>query len=228
LSGAALPVSDLAFTPDGKSLSVAGHQAVNTWELVTGGVQRGVVLPDDYARTKQYGLIERSGFLSRDGRLIIAGSSTQPLAKVWETRTGRELASISLGAEKELGNVTFSGDGSAVALIEKNHRPQTAADPQASQQPSAQPPSNMPTQIALPDMSKMMELMKKDPKKIQEQMKKAQEAMSKGDWSAGMAVLDSLGVSPPIPKANKASNNVRIFDAATGRKLQEVSLVLDS
>jgi WD40 repeat protein len=223
LSGAALPVSDLAFSADGKSLSIAGHQAVSTWELTTAGVKQGVVLPDDYGRPRQYGINERSGFLSRDGRLVIAGSSTQPIAKVWETASGREVASISLSAGKELGNVAFKGDGSAVALIEKNHQISRASDPHSAQQSPAQNPANMPTPaIAMPDMTKIMEQMKKDPKKMQEQMKKAQEAMSKGDWSAGMSALESMGVTPPITRTNKTPNSLRIFDSATGRQLQEV------
>ena len=225
LSGAALPVSDIAFSTDGKSLVIAGHQSVNTWELTTGGVQRGVVLPDDYARPRQYGMLERSGFLSRDGRLVIAGSATQPIAKVWEARTGRELGNISLAAGKELGNVAFSGDGTAVALIEKNQQTHKSLDPRASQQAPTQAPTNVQTQsIAIPDMTKVMEQMKKDPKKMQEMMKKAQEAMAKGDFSAGMAALDSLGVTPSMPKVNKSSNNARIFDAASGRQLQEIAV----
>jgi uncharacterized caspase-like protein len=83
----------------------------------------------------------------------------------------------------------------------------------------------MPAQpIAIPDMTKVMEQMKKDPKKMQEMMKKAQEAMAKGDLNAGMAALDSLGVTPPMPKVNKSSNNVRVFEAASGRQLQEITV----
>ena len=224
LSGAALPVSDLTFAADGKSLSIAGHLAVNTWELASGGVQRGVVLPDEYARPIQYGMTERGGFLSRDGKLLIAGSSTQPLARVWEVRTGRELANISLPAGKELGSVAFNNDGSSVAVIEKNKQIRRAADPRTAQ-PSAQPPANIPSQtMAIPDMTQMMEMMKKDPKKMQEQMKKAQEAMSKGDLSAGMSVLESMGIPSPIPKSTGSANHLRIFETANGRQLKEVPL----
>ena len=190
LSGAAMPVSDLAFSPDGKSLTVAGHQAVSSWELVSGGVRRAVSLHDDYGRPKLRGIQERGCTLSRDGKLVIAGSSTQSTAKIWEVATGRELPIMSLTQGKELGNAAFNGDGSVVALIEKNSQTPSPSGPQAS----AQTPPTMPAQqpVALPDMSKIMEQMRKDPKKMQEQMKKAQEAMKNGDMSAGMSVLESM------------------------------------
>ncbi|HSB08069.1 MAG TPA: caspase family protein [Blastocatellia bacterium] len=220
LRGSAMPVSDLAFSPDGKSLSLAGHEAVSSWELITGGVRRGVALPDDYARHRQGGFQERGCLLSRDGKFVIAGSSSQPLAKVWEIATGRELPDVSLTQGRQLGNAAFSSDGSVVALVERDF--QTPRSAQASQ-PSPQPPANVPAQpIALPDMSKIMEQMQKDPKKMQEQMKKVEEAMKRGDINAGLSALESMGVTPPTTRANKSSNNLRILDVATGRQLQAI------
>src|SRR5206468_12858505 len=134
LSGAAMPVSDLAFSRDGKSLTVAGHQAVSSWELVSGGVRRAVSLPDDYGRPKLGGIQERGCTLSRDGKLVIAGSSTQSTAKIWEVATGRELPSMSLTQGKELGNAAFNGDGTVVALIEKNNQTPSPSGPQTSPQ----------------------------------------------------------------------------------------------
>ncbi|MEK6320271.1 MAG: caspase family protein [Acidobacteriota bacterium] len=226
LSGSAMPVSDLAFSPDGKSLSLAGHQAVSSWELITGGVRRAVALPDDYAQHRQTGIQERGCQLSRDGKLVIAGSSSQPLAKVWEVATGRELPNVSLTQGKQLGNAAFNRDGSVVALVERDIQKPGAPGSQASQQPSPQAPANMPAQpIVMPDMSKIMEQMQKDPKKMQEQMKKVEEAMKKGDMSASMSVLESLGVTAPITKAaNMSSTNLRLLDVATGRQLQAIPL----
>jgi WD40 repeat protein len=232
LSGAAMPVSDLAFSPDGKSLSLAADQAVSSWELITGGVRRSVSLPDDYAQHRQTGMQYRGSSLSRDGRFVIAGSSSQPLAKVWEVATGRELPSVSLTQGKQLGNAVFSPDGSVVALVERDKQ----KGPRGSQPPSTQsrenkptpaPPTGVPTQpIAMPDMTKIMEQMRKDPKKMQEQMKKIEEAMRKGDMSAGISMLETMGVTMPgIPSmANKSSNNLRLLDVATGRQLQSIPL----
>ena len=202
LSGAAMPVSDLAFSSDGKSLSVAGHQAVNAWEMGNGGVRRAVSLPDDYAEAIRNRMQEGGCLLSRDGRFVIAGSSSQPNAKVWEVATGRELPDVSLTQGKELSNAAFNGDGTVVALIEK---------------------ANMPSQPKF-DMSKVMEEMRKDPKKIQEmqeRMKNAREAMKNGDMNARLSVLESLGV---ISGTNQASNSIRILDIATGRQLQSIPL----
>ena len=128
--------------------------------------------------------------------------------------------------------MTFNSDGSAVALFEKTKQTRTAAAPQAPQQPSAQPPISIPSQtIPIPDMTQMMEEMRKNPKKMQEQMKKAQEqiqkiqeAVSKGDLSAAGGVLESLGIPSPISGPARSPNFLRIFDAANGRQLQELSV----
>ncbi|MFY9553390.1 MAG: caspase family protein, partial [Blastocatellia bacterium] len=124
------------------------------------------------------------------------------------------------------GNAALNGDGTAIALVERDPQKRAAgAQSQQSQQASPPAPGNMPVPpIALPDMSKIMEQMQKDPKKMQEQMKKIQEAMKKGDMSAGLAVLDTLGVTSPINAPNKSSNNLRLLDVATGRQLQSLPL----
>ena len=221
LSGSAMPVSDLAFSPDGKSLSFAGLEAVSSWELTTGGVRRGVALPDDYARHRLSGMQERGCQLSRDGRFAIAGSNSQSVAKVWEVATGRELPNVSLTQGKYLGNASFNGDGSVVGLVERDAQKAGGPTSQATQQQQPQAPASTPAQtMVMPDMTKIMEQMRKDPKKMQEQMKKAQEAMKNGDLSAGMAVLESMGVTPPSIKPTQSPSTLRILDVATGRQLQ--------
>ncbi len=124
LSGAAMPITDIAFSADGRSLTLAGQLAVSSWELTTGGVRRAVTLPDDYARAGLEGMSERGSLLSSDGKLVVAGSNSQPVAKIWEVSTGRELPNISLTQGKELRNATFTRDGSVVALVEgENKKP---------------------------------------------------------------------------------------------------------
>ena len=49
--------------------------------------------------------------LSRDGRLMISGSSSEGVAKIWDVTTGREVQSVSLPQGKELGNAAFNSDG---------------------------------------------------------------------------------------------------------------------
>ena len=232
LSGAATPISDVAFSPDQKSLSVAGLQAISSWELSTGGVRRAVLLPDDYAKHRQNGMQERGCLLSRDGRFVIAGSTTQPVAKVWEIASGRELPSVALTQGKQLGNAIFTADGSVVALVERDNPPPAGPPSQAPIQGPAQGPTNLPSLppggTQMPDMRKILEQMQKDPKKMQEQMKKAQEqmktiqeAMQKGDMNAGIAALETLGLTPP--RSASSVNNLRLLDVATGRQLQAIA-----
>jgi len=220
-SGAATPISDVAFSADGKSLSLAGRQSVSSWELSNGGVRRAVSLPEDYAQHRLTGMQERGSLLSRDGRFVIAGSSSQPAAKVWEVATGRELPAVSLTQGKQLGNASFNADGSLVALIEKDKQKFPGPPAQAPRQAPGTMTTPPAVAITMPDMSKIMEQMQKDPKKMQELMKKAQEAMQKGDMSAGMAVLDAMGGTSP----SKSSQSLRILDMATGRQLQAIPQV---
>lgn len=224
LSGSAMPISDLAFSPDGKSLSLAGKQAVSSWELTTGGVRHAVSLPDDYAQHTQVGPEERGCLLSRDGRFLVAGSSTKPIAKVWEVATGRELPDLSLSPGKQLGTAVFNTEGTEIALVERDRKPgdQAPKAPLSSPQVSSTMPSIPPGAVTMPDMSKIMEQMQKDPKKMQEQMKKAQEAMKSGDLSAGLSVLESMGVTMPATASSKGSNPLRVLDVATGRQLQAI------
>lgn len=215
LSGAAMPVQDIAFSSDGKSLIVAGQQAIESWELQTDGVRRTVSLPGDYAISRHQGIQERGVILSRDGRFAIAGSPTQPTAKIWEVASGRELPVVSLTQGKELQGAAFSPDGGAVALVETDK--QTPRSQGTAQVPSA--PSQP---IVMPDMTKIMEQMRKDPKKMQDQMKKAQEAMKKGDLSAGISLLETMGVTAPGSAAGQTPNGIRILDVASGRQLQSI------
>jgi WD40 repeat protein len=227
LSGAAMSISDIAFSTNGRSLTVAGPQAVSLWELTTGGVRRALTLPDDYAGGRQDGMFERSSTLSDDGRLVIAGSNKEPAVKIWEVTTGRELSGVYLTAGKELANAVFSDDGSVLAMTERARKKDASTEAQASQstpQASAQVPSMLPDGVAMPDMSKMMEMAKKDPKKMQEQMKKVQDAMAKGDLSAGMDMMASMGMMPATNKASKESNNLRLLEASSGKQLQAIPL----
>jgi hypothetical protein len=79
--------------------------------------------------------------------------------------------------------------------------------------------------MAMPDMSKMMEMARKDPKKLQEEMKKVQDAMNKGDLGAGIAMIESMGIMPPgMNSAAKPANSLRLIDVASGRQLQTLPL----
>jgi WD40 repeat protein len=210
LSGAAVPVTDLAFSTDGKTLSVAAHQSVSFWELTTGGVRRSLALPDEYSRSS-FNVTDRGAVLSPDGKLLMAGSQTQSQVRVWDVTSGKELSNIALGQNKKLGNAVFSGDGKTVVLIEGEVK-----------KPASSSTSQLPADFQMPDPTKMMEQMKKNPKKLEQELKKAQEAMAKGDLSAGMALMESMGMMPK--KANQNPNTMRILEPASGRQLSAVPM----
>src|SRR6266542_4738413 len=178
-SGSAVPVSDIAFSSDGRSLSMAGPQTVSSWELSSGGVRRAVSLPENFAQPTMDALMQRSSLLSRDGRLLIAGSKTEPTAKVWEVATGRELQSIPMGQGKELGNAAFSQDGHIVVLSERDKQKTGNGAAPATTGPPQNQPGVSPDASAMPDMNKAMAQMRKEPKTAQEQMQAAMPDMSK-------------------------------------------------
>ena len=242
LRGSAMPVNDVVFSEDGRSLTLGGGQAASLWELATGGVRRAVALPDDYARAGIDSMFSNSRMLSPDGKRLISGSSREGAAKIWDVTTGRELISLPMPQGKELGKAAFNSDGRLLALVEKDkkkdRRSGAQAAAQAAPQPEAKPPAASPTQmpggVAMPDMTnmtKIMEEMRKDPKKaqeqmkkMQEQMKKVQEQMNKGDLSAAGTVMESLGINVPGMKPAGPPNNLRVIDVATGRQLQSFPL----
>ena len=232
LSGSAMPINDIAFSQDGKSLVLGGSNAASLWELATGGVRRAVALPDEHA-ANVWRMGSSSRMLSRDGRLMVSGSRSEAVAKIWDVETGREVQSVPLSQGKELGNAAFNSDGRVAALVEKEKK-------KAGQQhlpPSVQPtprPENQPMPpgaVVMTDMTKIMEEMRKDPKKAQERMKKmqeqakkAQEAMQKGDMSVLGTMMESMGVAVPGFKPTGSPNNLRVLDVATGRQLQTIPL----
>ncbi|HEY6121925.1 MAG TPA: caspase family protein [Pyrinomonadaceae bacterium] len=222
LSGSAMPISDLAFSIDGKSLMLAGNEAVSSWELGTGGVRRAVIIPKSYSSASGDDLMRRQVILSRDSRFMIAGDKDNSTAKVWETATGKEAQSIALDPQKQLSSATFSRNGALVVLVDRD-KPK----PKSSPTPStvAQTPSGgLPNGMTMPDMSKIMEQMRKDPKKAEEQMKKVQEAMAKGDLSAGMTMMESMGMMPTTNSGNKTPNTLRVVELSSGRQLQTIPL----
>ncbi len=166
---------------------------------------------------------ERATTVSPDGKLILTGSSGESVIKVWDVNSGRALPGISLAEGKGLAGAVFSGDSALVALAEKNiPKPKNSSSPSPAQQQGNIP--GLPDGMEMPDMTKVMEQLRKDPKKAQEQMKKVQDAMSKGDLGAGISLMESIGMMPGSSTANKSANNLRIVDATSGKQMQSVPL----
>jgi WD40 repeat protein/uncharacterized caspase-like protein len=208
LRGAAAPVTDIAFSSDGRSLSLAAQEGVTFWELTSGGVKRSVVLPDEYAPPAG-NVLARGTILSPNGKLLLAGSHKQAAVKVWDIQTGREISTFSLGENKKLNNAAFTADARSLAVMEGEVKPAPGATP------------NVPA-VQMPDMSALMDRMRKDPKKMQEEMKRVQEAVNKGDLSAGMAMMESLGLMGAPKQRNP--RQLRIVESNTGQLLQSLPL----
>ena len=94
------------------------------------------MLPDDYARVGMEAMMERGTLLSPDGRMMVAGSNSQPVVKIWELSTGRKLPNVSLTQGKELKNAAFNRDGSTLALVEgENQKPGSSRTQPTAKQP---------------------------------------------------------------------------------------------
>lgn len=218
LRGAAMPVNNLAFTPDGKGLALSGPQGVGVWEMSTGSVKRSFTLSKDLASLFRNPLLEPAESLSPDGQFLVSGMPGQSSAKLFETATGREVRTFSLADGKQLDHAVFSSDSKTIILVEKNIASRAVSTPAP---PPPQTSAISPGQ--LPDMSKLMEQMKKDPKKLQAELKKVEEAMNKGDLSAGLAAMESLGMMPAAKSAQPPSN-MRIVEVTSGRELRVAPL----
>ena len=213
-SGAAIPVEDLAISADGKTLTLAGPEAVTSWELMSGGVRRAINIETGVAPGIN-AFKDRNVFLSQDGRFLMLQAGSESIVKVLEVATGKELHAFQLGQDKDLGNAAFARNAPVIALSEQAKK--------KSQNPAAAPDPLMDMPASMPDMSKVMEQMRKDPKKAQEQMQKVQEAMSKGDLSAGLSMMESLGIMP-VRKSSTPANTMRFFELGSGQQLQAIAL----
>lgn len=97
----------LAFSSDGKSLIVPGHQAetVEIFDVQTGRLQRSLdtdaVEPRDVA-------------ISTDGRLLAAVGSVEAGIKLWALPEGRLLSDRFTGHDEEAYDVVFAPDGQHV------------------------------------------------------------------------------------------------------------------
>ncbi|HLA13205.1 MAG TPA: caspase family protein [Pyrinomonadaceae bacterium] len=218
LSGAALPIGDVAFSKDGKSLSMVGAQTVSFWELTTGSMRRGFATDPDNSSSMQTGFIDRGSVLSPDGRLMMSGGDNRP-PKLWDVSSGRETLSVALSQGRKVANAAFTNDGKALAVFEVNQKP--VGPPAATPQSGAGLPTDT---FSLPDTTKLMEQMKKNPKKLEAEMKKVQEAVEKGDLNAGLTMMESLGLMPSANKASRNPNTLRVIEVASGHQLTSLPL----
>jgi WD40 repeat protein len=111
------PISRLAFSPDGKLLaSGGGHQVIQIWDLATGG--------NTATTADRPGNIDALAF-SPDGKILAAGfkyvdgeADATPLSvavRLYETATGKVLATLKKGQLGPFAPLAFSPDGRLLA-----------------------------------------------------------------------------------------------------------------
>lgn len=215
LRGEMAVVADVAFSSDGQSLAVAGTQAVSSWDVASGDLRRPLTLPEEFRRPSWERTTVPRHYLSPDGRFVVAGSGRGPLVKVWDVSTGAEVSTVSLAQGRELSNAVFSPDGGSLAVIDRNDEQTRAPRPR---------PASQATTLQGMDRKTLMEEMRKNPKKFQEQMAKLQEVMKGGNPSEMMARLDAAGMIPEELRPIDLAPALRIVDLSTGRPARDLPL----
>jgi WD40 repeat protein len=109
LTGHTQTVSTVAFAPDGRTL-VSGSQdgTIRCWNTVTSQVQWLIPAPVGH-RTPMVLCAQ----FSPDGKMLATASNFNPVVRLWESATGRELANLQ-GPADSMISTAFSPDGATL------------------------------------------------------------------------------------------------------------------
>ncbi len=101
------PVTGAAFSPDGALLATASFDGnVRVWGAVDGSVRADIAIgPDDWASDVAF---------SPDGTVLAAACDDSETVRLWDPRTGRALATFTIGADATC--VDFAPDGRLLAV----------------------------------------------------------------------------------------------------------------
>jgi WD40 repeat protein len=103
--------SDIAFSPDGKTIALAGQTTVEIWDVSS--KQRTHTL-EGHA-----GVVNGIDF-SPDGRHVLS-TSYDATVKLWDASTGQELRTL-VGHTEEVNDVVFSPDGKSAVSVSDDDR----------------------------------------------------------------------------------------------------------
>lgn len=95
----------IAFSPDGRTLAVAGYVEVMLWDVATGNMLQ---------RVEEIPCCVYSVAFSPDGKTLAGGGINNGTMRLWDVRTGKELVAFD-GKTVAVKSVAFSPDGKVLA-----------------------------------------------------------------------------------------------------------------
>ena len=114
LEGHKEDVLSVSFSVDGTVLASQTNHEIIVWDPVT-GEQKSHVETGPVDRTKGPRPSFRDVVLSPDGRLVVAAVENRRIVTIWDSSTGKELRSVTLGRD-DPRSFTFSPDGKLLAV----------------------------------------------------------------------------------------------------------------
>ncbi|HKB41891.1 MAG TPA: WD40 repeat domain-containing protein, partial [Gemmataceae bacterium] len=107
----------LTFSPDGRLLVSAAAEEWPEWRVRLHDTATGQVVRELALRDKSHHLGQRCLAFSPDGRTLALGWSDDPMVRLWDTASGKELAPLcGAAADPDLDVVAYSPDGKTLAV----------------------------------------------------------------------------------------------------------------
>ena len=135
--GSALPITSVTFSSDGRTISTSASSAVNVWDLSSGSSSRTLALTPREVRGALDAIQEEHGSQLSAGGQYVSTRTSDGGVKVLETRTGKEVRTLSNEPGTKLGYSELSQDGKLLVVPEGTDRSLTGASGQPLASPAA-------------------------------------------------------------------------------------------